>query len=448
MDPYSGVVAWNSFEGGTDGTTVSTGNSGGASGTAFSGVQITGTSTVKYESTGALHDTMSCEIVANAGYGLVRWDNAVLGSLTTTCCAMYVKFSALPSAYSPISEGKQTDGGSLAWRINVSSLGNVRLVNASAATVASTTSAPISTGTLYRIEWQITHGTGAYNVQVFSGDSTTALATLSGTSAGAFGTATQQIYFGRTQTPDYTVMIDTLGVDTGALGPRATANVIPVASAGSDKTNGQVSVPIAVTGTSYDTDGTVTAHEWTCTSRPAAASAPTLSGDTTATVTFTPSHQGVYVLSYRVQDDDGAWSSADTVNVYVPATTIQVNGVTSNAGSWTNQGGAANEAAAVTDASDTTYLESTIGTTDPSKIRLRLDPLLAPSAFSMDVKHLLSASGSGNAYVRLFEGATQRKQWTLSPTTSAATATVTLSGGEIATVTSWLALDVELEWGS
>jgi hypothetical protein len=448
MDPYSGVVAWNSFEGGTDGTTITTGNSGGASGTAFSGVQITGTSTVKFESTGALHDTMSAEIIGGAGFGMLRWDTAVLGSLTTPCIAIGVNYTTLPSAYSPIVEAKQTDGGTLAWRINVSSTGNVRLVNAAGSTVASTSNTPIVAGSTYRIEAQINHGTGAYNVQVFSGDSTTALSTLSGTSAGAFGTQTQQINFGRSASPDYSVKIDSVAVDTAALGPRAVANTPPTANAGSDKTNGQVSVPISVTGTSSDTDGTVVAHEWTCTSRPAAASAPTLTNASTATVTFTPSHQGVYVLSYRVQDDDGTWSTADTVNVYVPGTTIQVNGVTSNAGGWTNQGGAANEAAALGDASDATYVQSALTTADPSKVRLRLDPLLVPSSFSMDVRHLLSASGSGTAYVRLFEGATQRKQWTISPTTSAATSTLTLSGGEIATVTSWLALDVELEWGS
>lgn len=452
MDPYTGVIAWNSFEGGTDGTTLtlSPNNTGGASGTPLA-PQILGTGTLTFESTGALHDDMSCLVNAVGGICAVRWNTDVIGNLTTPCAVIHINFpTALPSAYSSIMEGKQTDGGALAWRISVSSLGNVRLINAAGAAVASTSSQPITVGNTYRVEVQVNHTTGAYGVQVFDGDSTTALATLSGTSAAAFGTSTQQVVFGRSSTPDYTALIDSIAVDTGPLGPRQTANTPPTANAGTDITNGQTGVAVSRTGTSSDSDGTVVAHEWICSVYPSGSSAPTLSGASTATVSFTPSTTGVYVLEYRVQDDDGAWSDYDAVTVYVPSTTISVRTTSSNPGGWTNVGGASSLSAAMNDSSDSTYAQSSIGTADPSRLFMRLNPLYPPTAFDMDVKHALSASGSGYAYVRLYDsdGTTVRKTWTLSPSTTAATTTLSLTGGEIGTVTSWLNLAVEFEWGT
>jgi hypothetical protein len=48
--------------------------------------------------------------------------------------------------------------------------------------------------------------------------------------------------------------------------------------------------------------------------------------------------------------------------------------------------------------------------------------------------------------VTLFEGATSRKVWSVTPTTTLTSTVLTLTSGEIATVTSWNELDVELSW--
>jgi hypothetical protein len=223
MDPYTGVIAWNDFDTGTHSLTVATGNSGGSGRTAFSGVQITGSSSVVYSAASPIHGLLSALVTGSGGFGMMRWDNAVVGNLTgPSCGVMHMRYLALPSAYSPIVEAKQTDGGALAFRVNVSPTGNFRLVNAAGSTVVSTTGAAITTDTTYRLEWQIDHSTGAYGVQLFAGDTTTPLDSLAGTSAAAFGTATQQVNFGRSASPDFTALIDTVAIDTAPLGPRVT----------------------------------------------------------------------------------------------------------------------------------------------------------------------------------------------------------------------------------
>ncbi len=446
MNPYSGVLAWNSAEGGTDGITVSTGNSGGTSGTPWTSVQITGTSTVKYKAAGALHDTMSYEIVGGGGFGMLRWESSLLGtSFTSVCGALYIKFVTLPSSYSTVVNANQVDAGTtIAWRIKVSSTGNVRLTDTADVAVFSTSNSPIAVGTLYRFEWQMDHTTGDYVVEWFSGDSTTALGRYTG--AASIGTQVQRIDFGRTTSPDYTALLDTMALNTSKLGPRNRPNTAPTANAGSDKTSGVVGTLMNVTGTDSDSDGTISTREWTCTSYPPGSSVPTLSGASTATVSFTPSATGLYILSYRVQDNSGDWSTPSTVKVYVPGTSITPIAITTNTGAWTNEGGASDFTAALRDSNNATFLQSNASLTTPSTMRIRLAPLAAPASFTLNPSVLLSANGSGTAVVRLYEGSTMRKEWTLSPTTSVTTPSLTLTSGEITTVTSWLALDIEISW--
>lgn len=219
-DPYSGVVAWNDFETGTDGNSVSPGTSGGGNRTAFSGVQLGGTSTVTYTATDPIHDSLSGLFTPNAGFAFVRYDFAVLGTLSNPCTTFYFKLVSLPSAYSPICEGKDADAGAQTWRIGISSLGNFRLYSASNTTIMSTSTAPISTGVVYRMETQVNHSTGAYNIQLFAGDDAEPIDTLAGTAGAVFGTGTRQINFGRLTSPDYTFRLDSIAVDNAPIGPR------------------------------------------------------------------------------------------------------------------------------------------------------------------------------------------------------------------------------------
>lgn len=131
-----------------------------------------------------------------------------------------------------------------------------------------------------------------------------------------------------------------------------------------------------------------------------------------------------------------------------PGTTVGVRALVSNPGGYTYAGAVTTLEAALNDVDDTTYIQSNTATANPSKSRYRLEPLEPKTAFSLDIRGLLSASQVGTLTVRLYEGATVRKTWTpTSPTTSVADLpTLTMNSSECAAVTSWNALDVDVEW--
>ena len=222
------------------------------------------------------------------------------------------------------------------------------------------------------------------------------------------------------------------------------ANSAPTASAGVNRTVA-VGSPITVTGTSSDSDGTIVSRSWTFTSLPPGVTAPSLTGATTESVTFTPSTAGRYVLSYTVTDDGGLTASA-SVKVFVPGLSVNVIEVTANTGGWTNAGGAANFSAALSDSNDATQAQSPTASGFSAPLRLRLAPLVSPTTFSLNLRSVLSQSGGGAASVALYEGTTLRKTWAVSPTTVLGDLTLTLTSAEIATITSWNELDVELNW--
>lgn len=233
-DPYIEVVRWNNAEGGSNGTSVTSGNSGGVSGGSFS-PQTSGSSTVQFTSTNPIHGTMSYRLVGSGGFALLRWLTSHLGTLTTCCGAVYFRLEGLPTGYTDIVGAYTADAGGSAnkgFAIRVNQTGNIRLSDGSGATIA-TSVETVAANTVYRLEWQINHSTSAYVVEWFAGDSTDALGSISGTaSAGTFKTHTSRVDIGRATSPDITMVVDSIGVDTAKLGPRLTpaATFLPVAT--------------------------------------------------------------------------------------------------------------------------------------------------------------------------------------------------------------------------
>ena len=74
----------NTFEGGTDGVAISTGNSGGASGDAFNNIQGT---LAKFAASAAMHGSLGMEIVDSAVTTQVRWQ-----SFPALTVDVYVRF--------------------------------------------------------------------------------------------------------------------------------------------------------------------------------------------------------------------------------------------------------------------------------------------------------------------------------------------------------------------
>ena len=440
------AVLSNGFEGLTG--TLTTANSDDAGGAALT---VLGTPTV--DTTYAAHGTKSLKIAAGVATA-TRCDVAV----NTSTVAMRMYWRAPTSLTADWWNMVVAVGGTKVVTLSVNSANKLRLYTAAGTgTTIWTATNAMSTTAWTRIELFVSGlsaTTATVKVALYD-DTDTLIQEYNGTGISNTGLSNfTNISFGRYQSSagSHDVWIDDIAYEVGGsgyIGPVG-ANEAPTATAPADVTNGVISTPVNLTGTDADNDGTISTREWTCTSYPPDASAPSLTNASTATVTFTPSHAGIYVMSYRVQDNTGEWSTPDTCKVYVPTSNIKAMAVTTPDGnvvaSWTNEGGAANTVAAVGDASDATYAQSDTSTANPSALRLRLLPLFEPSAFSMTLRNSLSASGAGTCTVRLYEGTTVRKTWSVTPTTTVTDTVLTLTAGEIDTVTSWLDLDVDIEW--
>jgi hypothetical protein len=86
-------------------------------------------------------------------------------------------------------------------------------------------------------------------------------------------------------------------------------NAPPTVNAGSDKTT-TVNVPIAITGTASDSDGSIASYEWRDANGNVLA--------TTASFDYTPTNGGNHILTFKATDNLGT-SAEDTMTVTVPA---------------------------------------------------------------------------------------------------------------------------------
>lgn len=193
-------ITWNA-EGGTDGVAISTGNSGGASGTAWDLVQRGTNATNEFDSATAANGTYSALMAtgATSTTAHLRWAAAIIAAwpsgMTTHYGRCYVRTAALPSVDRSIVELLDATATTNRANIRIRSTGTVRLRNAANGTVATTTTV-LSIDTWYRIEWRIDGSTtGAYELHLFAGNSATPLESIVGGTAD-FGGAIGAINFG------------------------------------------------------------------------------------------------------------------------------------------------------------------------------------------------------------------------------------------------------------
>lgn len=82
----------------------------------------------------------------------------------------------------------------------------------------------------------------------------------------------------------------------------------PVADAGPDR-SAFIDDTVELDGSgSYDIDGSIVLHEWRCLSHTVE-----INSDDQVSASFTPDVRGTFVISLRVQDDNGTWSTPDEV---------------------------------------------------------------------------------------------------------------------------------------
>lgn len=128
----------------------------------------------------------------------IRW---TITSQTQGSGRVYVTTpSAWPSASFPVALliGSATQ----VFRLDLGgsgSPGQIRLRNGTTQLQASANNV-VTTSHRYRFEWIIDHGADSAEAKVFDGDTTTALVTLTQSSAGSFGTAHDTVSFGNSAT--------------------------------------------------------------------------------------------------------------------------------------------------------------------------------------------------------------------------------------------------------
>lgn len=231
-------------------------------------------------------------------------------------------------------------------------------------------------------------------------------------------------------------------------------NLPPTVSVGSSVTTAAGGGTVTLAATASDPDGTIASYAWTVQSVLPASTLPTITNPSSANASVAVSNPGRYIIRCTVTDNGGATAYAEK-KIFVPVdTNARPILDLANAGAWSLAGGSASAAAALADESDTTLTQGPTAPASEAVQRVLLQPQTTPTTWSMDVKHKLASAGSATCKLRLYEvtvapdgtitAATQRKEWTLTPTTTAATTTVSLTSGEIATVTQWNEIMIEM----
>ena len=225
--------------------------------------------------------------------------------------------------------------------------------------------------------------------------------------------------------------------------PFSGSNNPPTVTVGSNQ-DVAAGATVNLTSTASDVDGTIASRAWSF-DYPTSG-APTLTGASSANASFTAGSAGsLYILRHTATDNSGATASA-TMEVRVPLGTAisPIPGTGTGVGTWNIVGGSATGGDALADSSDATYLETATVSVTEQRRRWRLNPSSVRTNGTITVRVAQDSAGSLTAKVRLFEGNTQRQEWTITVTTTIADQTVTLSGPTISAITDWGNLYVEV----
>ena len=177
----------NTAEGGTNGTGVTTGNSGGASGSAWGTVSAGAGGTIVYSSTSAAQGSLCYLLTPASGVTcfLLMNDGSSGASFSVS---MRVRLTGLPSSATIFLDVQAAAGGTKA-RLHLNTAGNLQVVNSSGTAVATSTMA-LALNTDYRVTFYGDVGaSSAVTCKIYAGTSTTPLETVAPTGVNS-GTGT------------------------------------------------------------------------------------------------------------------------------------------------------------------------------------------------------------------------------------------------------------------
>lgn len=184
----------NNADGGTNGTTVSTANSGGTSGDAWDAVTIGLNTTATFDSTvtpraGGLSYKLTEPATLATVY--LTWSTA-LGTLSTgahIAGRLYLRMSTLPTGSWGVF--RILNGSTILCGLRVTTTGTIQMEQSGASVSGTAGNGTMSANTWYRLEFDFTgvgSASGAGTGRLFVGDATAQTGTDATTSAVSFGT--------------------------------------------------------------------------------------------------------------------------------------------------------------------------------------------------------------------------------------------------------------------
>lgn len=441
------TIYQNTFEGGTDTTVITTANSGGTSGTAFSAV--TGSPT--FSTVGATSGLGCRWNLSTATAWSASW---AVTATATIAIATDIYFTSLPTAYRDFVIPVNTSSSPVC-KVTVGPAGQLRL-NDFAGTQLWQAASAITTGVHYRFELEVNVGTstsdGTLTFRYFNNTAPTTVIearTSSGTD-NAGGVSINKLNLGVGSSTAVDVTFDNVRWNPGSttpLGPMV--NTPPSVAVGGD-TTGTIGSTVTVSATATDSDGTISTFTGSLTTKPSGSTA-TSSGSATGTgtanaslsQTFTPDVSGTYIWTATATDNGSATGTA-TRQVIVAGYTVTPVNTLDNTGSWTNQGGAGSIAAALSDSSDTTYIESQDTPTTSQTITLGMDQTLGTGGKYVTVRAAGTTSDRQVQFVLRQSSTVIVTSPTYTLTTSPADYQVILDDDQNAAITDVTQLSVEI----
>lgn len=304
----------NTGEGGTNGTSVTTANSAGASGDAFTSVTKPTGSTVDFSTTATMDGSLGYDITTTSSVAAYLVWSSLLEA-TRWVGAFKFKLLSLPTTTLTISRFKGVN--TAAASLGVTTAGKLQLYNNAGTGLSSTLfTTSLSANTTYRIEYAITPGatstSGAAEIALYTNNGTTAIETQSVTGQnfdGAAGPISQfrvgQIVAGTWNGTTYFDTIRLQDLSSGFIGPYTAGATV---SAGSDQVDVEPWTTVTLTATS--SSGTAT---WSHVSGPN----PTLSGTGLSRTFMAPASFAVQTSVFRATNG----AATDDVSItYLPAT--------------------------------------------------------------------------------------------------------------------------------
>jgi hypothetical protein len=227
-------VLFNNFSGGSSGGTISTGNSGGASGNAFDSVIVGTTSSLTYDTAHTIHSVLSAKSANGTPTtnSILEWAASLGGSFPQVWFRTYLYITANPVSNARFFDARQ--GSTAGASIAITTAGKIAAQDTSFTTQATSTTV-MPQNAWVRIEGYVIGSASAGQIQVkifTTPDATSPAETI--TTAGnlnTLGTINRVDYGNPSSAVSYTFWMADVGVSTtGYTGPavaRTGLSIIP-----------------------------------------------------------------------------------------------------------------------------------------------------------------------------------------------------------------------------